>query len=244
MRRLPSLLFLATAMLIAAGCSDKVASTTLGGPAVVGTGSSVTEKRVLNPYTSVKITGAIVADVQLNDKSGVVVEAQPNIIPLVVTRVDGDQLIVEMSQNTSTTEPIKVHISTVSLQALDISGASTVKAGTFSNKSFTLTADGASKADLNGILGAAQLSASGASQITVVGSADSLKITADGASKVTTTDASVTTIAVECSAASTVRLGQADELNLKASGASTIHYTGTPKITNSISSEASTIGSG
>ncbi len=125
--------------------------------------------------------------------------------------------------------------------SIELSGASTAKVyGTLTTREMELDASGASNIIL-ALLEASKLDvdASGASRITVTGKAERLEADCSGASGLDLVNLSAVRASLDCSGASSAKLRVTEELSYEVSGASSLRYHGTPRITKSEVSGAS-----
>ncbi len=199
------------------GCSFRILS-----PAIQGSGVSKTEKRDVGNFGRIDASGAVQLEYTAGPAAPVEVTTDDNLLPLLITTVEGDTLKVYMKSNTSTKVGTKVKVSAPSLKQLTLSGACTGTLHGLDSK-------------------ALKLDANGASHITATGKADRLEIDASGASGIDTRDLTARSVHVSASGASTANVRADQELNANASGASTVHYKGSPSKVEQDSSGASHI---
>lgn len=183
---------------------------------VKGTGAARTEARAVGGFTSVSAGGAVALTITVGGATAVSVTADDNVLPLIRTRVKGDRLIIDSTDGYSPKTPVTIAITTPSLAALGLSGATTASATGLTGDRFALDLSGASKATLAGTAAAITIEASGASDL------DATKLAAQDAT-------------VAASGASQVRLAVARGLTVEASGASAVDYWGAPQVTKATS---------
>ena len=138
---------------------------------------------------------------------------------------------------------LKAYISVKTLDLIKAGGAVNITIeGGLKVPSLKLELSGAS--DLEGALtvsGELDARLSGASDITISGTADKVTIDANGASDVKAFDFTANTCFVDASGASTVRITADKEMSVKLSGASTVNYKGNATIRDIKTSGASSI---
>jgi hypothetical protein len=138
---------------------------------------------------------------------------------------------------------LKAYISVKNLDAIRASGASDIKIeGGLKADNLQLHLSGAS--DLTGQLNVSQkleVDLSGASDVTISGSADNISIDASGASELKAYDFKADTCSVEASGASGVQITVDKELSARLSGASSVNYKGSALIREIKTSGASNI---
>lgn len=199
--RLPWLLVIALASLLVTGCDEGWFS-----PGERGSGDLVTETRDLTGFDSIEVGSALDLDLRVHPEADfeVIVTFDDNIIEDVVTRVNGDTLVLDLdgSFNLEGDPDRKISVVMPALEAIDASGAADVSAsGTTS--AYSVDASGASQLDLRqleatdieiDVSGASDVdvfatgtvsgSASGASEVQVHGSPVSVLIDSSGVSSV------------------------------------------------------------
>lgn len=94
---------------------------------IKGSGNIVTQTRNLNQFEGVKTSGSIDIEV-MNDESQVVkVEADDNIVPYIITKVDNGLLTVHLKSNISYRNiNAKVYVSAPSITMLNVTGSGSI----------------------------------------------------------------------------------------------------------------------
>ncbi|MBL8623722.1 MAG: DUF2807 domain-containing protein [Myxococcales bacterium] len=183
---------------------------------VKGNGTARTEARAVGGFASVSAGGAVALTITVGGATAVSVTADDNVLPLIRTRVQGDRLIIDSTDSYSPKTPVRIAITTPTLTALGLSGASSATATGVTGSGLAVDLSGASKATLAGTTAAITIEASGAAEL------DTTKLAAQDA-----------TVAV--SGASHVALAVARGLTVEASGASMVDYWGSPAVTKATS---------
>jgi hypothetical protein len=177
-----------------------------------GSGRIITEKRTLSGFTAIEVGGAIEVEVSQSDSHSVEVSADDNILPTIITKVDGDILKIERHEgdlfNSST---VHVKISLPTLSGLELSGASHGSAKNIKTDKLNLEISGASKLIVSGTVSELQSEVSGASKL------DAKGLVADN-------------IEIECAGASKAMVHANISLKINAEGASKVVYSGSPKV--------------
>lgn len=190
-----------------AGCDGHIGV----GKHVVGSGNRKTEVRQVSDFTAIELGGAIEATVTVGDKPSITLDADDNILPLVLTKSEGGVLRIYTEGSTSAKNPIKATVLVPKLHRVDISGASEVSISGLTTDQFY--------ADL-----------SGASTLVALGEAASVEIEASGASKADLGGVKSKTASINGSGASTIVLASPDKIMGQLSGASTLNHSGNPNV--------------
>ncbi len=162
-----------------------------------------------------------------------------NIDDLIV-RKEGSTLVVRYEDNHNRKHDTYIDITMPVLHEINFSGASNSVVTGFSHEGvFKISLSGASvsQIDLDG--DATDLSLSGASTLTLIGSATELSAGISGASVLKAFNFPVNEAYVNASGASSVKVTVADKLNVVASGASSVLYRGSPDVTSNVSGGSS-----
>jgi hypothetical protein len=178
-----------------------------------GSGNIATEKRDLDGFRSVEVSGAFKVEIVAGKDFSVEVQADDNIIPLVDTHVSGETLYIELDKGVSTKNDMIVRLTAPNIDQVESSGASKVNLSDIRNDSLNIQASGASK-------------------IVVSGETSKLEIEISGASGVDAEQLRASNVRVDASGASKATVNATGELQAAASGASKILYTGEPATVN------------
>lgn len=188
-----------------------------------GSGMMKTEQRDLRDFTSVSVSGAIIADVHAGAEYSVKIEADDNMLQYVKTSVSGKVLSVSMKDGFSFRNgSVHVSISMPQVEGLEASGATTLNAS-----------------DVKGA--ALKLEVSGASHATIAGQVNRLDCDVSGASTLAAEWLVSKNAAVNCSGASNAHVHADESLDIDASGASHVSYSGNATNVNNQTSGVSSI---
>ena len=206
--RIPTLLLFAVTSLTLTACENGIIGT-----GERGSGDLVTETRDVGEFDAIEVGSAIKLDllVDPNAAQSVVVTFDDNIIDMVVTRVSGGTLVLEIdgSVNLTGSADRRIEVTANELVSLEASGASNVQA-TGTTDEFV------------------ELEASGASEVVVRGTTTSYRLDASGASNVDVRELTATDVDIDASGASNVDLYATGTVNGAASGASNLEIYGNP----------------
>lgn len=203
------------------------------GNSVTGSGVVVRELRETSPFSSVSVSSAIKLVLTQGSAYEVVVSADDNLLPLVVTKVSGSNLNIGLEPFTSLRryKEIVVYVTAPEFQSINCSGASEVKAtNMLSQESLIIKSSGASEVNLSVDARYLEVEGSGASEITMEGSAGSLMAKISGASEMKSYGLNCLMAEVELSGASDMWVYAAERVIGKASGASSLYVKGSATV--------------
>jgi hypothetical protein len=200
---------------------------------ITGSGMVVRELRETSPFSSVSVSSAIKLVLTQGSVYEVVVSADDNLLPLVVTKVSGSTLNVGLEPLTSLRryKEIVVYVTAPEIHSISCSGASEVNAtNALSQESLTIKSSGASEVNLRVDARYLKVEGSGASEITMEGSAGSLMAKISGASEMKSYGLNCLIAEVELSGASNMRVSADEKVIGKASGASSLCVKGNASV--------------
>jgi hypothetical protein len=97
---------------------------------ITGSGNIITEKRSVNHFDGVKLSGSMDMEIKEGDVPSVEVEADDNVLPYIVTNVSGGMFSVSYRPNTSFNNAhTKVYVTVPSLKKVSISGSGNITSG-------------------------------------------------------------------------------------------------------------------
>lgn len=196
-----------------------------GGNHIAGSGNVKTEKRDVGAFASVDVSGAYQVEIVCQKQPGLEVEGDDNILPLVQTYVKNGTLYITSDRGFNVKRPIRVRITTGSIEGLSSSGASMISLNGLKNDKLVIETSGASKIDAEG-------------------ETKTLDIESSGASKVDVQDLHAARVKVSLSGAGHANVYASEEVNADVSGAASITYYGEPKVVNKSVSGAGSINKG
>lgn len=187
-------------------------------------------ERYVDEFIGVEVSDAIEATITYSaTEQRVVVEANSNVHPYVLTRVVGGKLKIYMENNVTFKKnaTIKVHVTLPEIVLLKASGASEIIfANQIEANHIDIEASGAS--EISGILNTSStfINLSGASEVNFQGVSNLATFNLSGASKFESFNFQVNNLNADLSGASKAFVTVNTNLNLVASGASEFHYSG------------------
>jgi hypothetical protein len=186
-----------------------------------GSGRIISEKRTLSGFTAIEAGGAVDVEVSQSDSYSVEVSTDDNILPNIITKVEGETLhISRQDKDFFNNSTVHVKISLPKLSAIELSGASRGIANNIKSDKLNLEVSGASRLLMNGTVSELQSEVSGASKL------DAKGLIADN-------------VEIECSGASKAHVQANTSLKISAAGASKVVYSGTPKVVEESSGASS-----
>lgn len=204
--------------------------------ATLATQAQNKQTREVSSFSKIDASGAPTIIYQQSDSLSLIVEAEPNDLANIETRISDNTLFIKTTGQVK--NAYKIRISGNTLNSISASGATNFKtANTLKADSLVIEASGASNLNLFVNTHAIKTIVSGASDVTVEGSNDNLFADVSGASNFKSYKLASSKALVTSSGASTAKVFASQRLIANATGASTIKFKGEPK---EVSAEGST----
>lgn len=206
------------AFLAAAGCIDDINR-------IDGSGVALTTTYDVASFDEIEIGGAFDADISIQEgEPGVEITVDDNLEDRVEVEVRGDRLHVGFRRGSYDFDVTPTAVITVaSLDALEVSGASSATVDGLEADGFDLEVSGASEVEVDGSVTAElRVEGSGASDITFRGSAADLILDLSGASSGDFDSLVASSAEIDLSGASDAELGDIPTVTGDVSGASSL----------------------
>jgi hypothetical protein len=155
---------------------------------------------------------------------------------LTIEQTDGTLTIGQKpGLGVKTSEKIQYLLITDGLAAINLNGAFSLTATRYHTEQLAISADGDTTLDIQIETQQLRLTASGAFEGYLAGTAERFSLAASGAAEVQALDLQAKFVTVDLSGASEVLVAASDTLQVNTSGASEVGYQGQPKITGAAS---------
>jgi len=182
---------------------------------VKGSGKREVLKRQIEPFTSISTEGSFNVEVVCQKDPSLEIEADDNILPLIVVEVSNGVLRLKNTKIYSTKEPVVIRLTVPNLEGVSASGAGKFEISKVKSQKFVIESNGAT-------------------QIKVSGTTDNLNISANGAGAIDAHSLEASKAVVESRGVAKVDIDVSEQLDVTVSGPSTVTYQGDPKINKTI----------
>jgi hypothetical protein len=203
-----------------------------------GSGHVVTKEYHETGFRNIDISSSMKVYLTQGDNYEVRIEAEDNILDLIVVEKEGDKLILKFKNNVTVnpTKDIVIHITAPDFHELNASGAGGyVSTGVIKTNELSLDLSGATKVKLDVAVNNISIDASGASKIVLAGNATSLAVDGSGSTKVDAYELKTQQTHIDISGSGNANVYAERELNVEISGAGNVSYKGSPNISQDIS---------
>ncbi len=207
---------------------------------VTGNGQLETQTRDVSGFTSVLFAGLGDVTIVQGQNEGLTIEAESNIMPLIITTVQNGQLYIGFERQNwqdivRPTRSIKFTLSVKNLNDIEISGVGSLSANSLSGEDMTIKVDGAGGVTIKNLT-ASSLTAimSGAGNVDVSGKVTSLDATLSGVGNFSCGDLQAVSAKVNVTGAGGAKVWASDSLSVTITGAGSVSYYGSPAISKNI----------
>jgi hypothetical protein len=172
-----------------------------------GEGAVTSETRDTETFSRIESGGGIHLSVGIGPASTLQVQAQGNILPLIITEVVDGTLRIRSSKGFTTSERVDVTLSTPQLERIELTGGSRGTVDGLASQAF-------------------DVKLSGGSVLTATGTANTMTLGVSGGSVGELEGLTATTIKIDLSGGSRVEVRATDQVNGSASGGSRVSVAG------------------
>lgn len=216
-----------------------VSLTACGFVIIQGSGHVITEERAINNIHGVNLS----AYGELNIIQGAVesfsIQGDDNIISHIISKDRNGILFIEFDDKWGSyyraSETIQFNLTVKDIDAINFSGAGTIRSTSLDVDSLIITLSGAGDIDFRNLeIDTIEVILSGAGNVRLAGSAVNQKISFSGVGNYNSQDMSSKTAAISLTGAGNATVWVSDTLDVHISGAGSVSYYGHPQITKNI----------
>lgn len=232
--RIPLLLpFLA---LVLSGCD--IVDAGLRAERIRGSGKVIQENRDVRGFTGVELASVGDLSIQQGDRESLTIEAEDNILPRILTEVEGGKLIIRTERGVSISPTVPVHYTLTAreLSDLELSGSGDIRTNTIKSQDFRIRLSGSGGIRM-GELAASTLTTelSGSGSIEVPGKVASQRVRISGSGDYDGGNLQSQSADILVSGSGDSKVWARDELSVHVSGSGRVDYYGNPRVTKHVS---------
>jgi hypothetical protein len=200
---------------------------------VNGEGSPVDEERATNAFESFHLdcsADVVIHQIGLEDHAHVVVHAQENLLPFIITHVEGDKLVIDIEGCINATEEIEIEVFAPPLSKISNDGSGDINSSeTLHSEELEISNDGSGdiEVDFNG--SELSIDNDGSGDFEIAGVVDNLEIRNDGSGDIDTKDLEANEVEVVSHGSGSISVHVKDDLDIKLSGSGDVSYEGDPQ---------------
>lgn len=180
---------------------------------IKGNGIIKNESRVLADFKKLQIDGSYTVNLVCQEKPGIEIESDENIIKALETTVIDGVLNITTNQNISIRNPIKLKITTNDISKIKINGSADLQANGISASKIELEVNGSGSVIANGVV-------------------KDLLVSVSGSANISTTELVSENAVINISGSAYAKINVVKSLNINISGSGTVEYFGNPEVVN------------
>jgi hypothetical protein len=209
---------------------------------VYGDNNVVTKEREAGSFSGIRVSTGIDVYLKQDDNQSIKVEADENLHEYILTKVEGDVLVVYTEVNIRDAEAKKVYVTMKQVKSLNASSAGDI-IGQSPVKTDEIEIDASSAGDikLEVYTKEIEVDISSSGDVTLKGESDVLEADLSSAGNLNASELRVREAEVNVSSAGDADINVSEKLQARASSAGDVHYTGNPKYVDAHSSSAGSI---
>lgn len=227
------------AIVSTAGCGISV---NWDGPTVAGSGNIISDYRTLAEFDRIDVGGDFDVEVTVGEAQSIRLTGDDNLLPLVETKVRGNELEIDYDGSYRSRDDIKIAITVPRLSAIHSSGSSDVNVTGVRSAAFDAVVSGSSDLWVEGDFGDLNASVSGSGEITMAGTADDIDANVSGSGELDLFSVPARTARVVVTGSGEVGLDVKEDLRATVTGSGDVHYTGDPSVSSRITGSGSVHG--
>lgn len=194
-----------------------------------GNGDIRSEKRLVDNFTEIQLTGNYEIGLKKGPKGQVVIVTDSNLLQFIDTEVHNEVLIVESTKKIRSNEGIKIYVTYQELVSLKSIGASTIKSESpIISERFELEIPGASLVDLEVEVKDLEIMLAGAGSVKLKGRADNQTVSLRGVGNFEAFELESQSCEVTVSGMGGAEVNVKENLNARVNGVGSIKYRGNP----------------
>jgi hypothetical protein len=207
------------------------------GPRVRGTGPTESEVRTVNSFNRIdlKINAEVV--VTQGSPQQVRVEAQRNVLDVLETELNGDELQIEFGKvNIRDHDPIKVYITTPNLTEVQLSGSGKIRSGApLNTPTCVVDVSGSGEVELNFAQATSlRTNLSGSGEMRLSGISQSHNSSTSGSGRISAYNLATQDTYASITGSGRTYVQVSRTLNAEISGSGTVYYRGNPTVSTRI----------
>ncbi len=203
---------------------------------VRGNGDVITEDRSVSSFDAIRVSGSFEIFLEQGTSESLRIEADENLMDIIKTEVRSGILTIYTQGNIIHAESMKVYITFVNIDDIDISGAVELTGkGMLSFSDIDIEASGAAEIDLNLQADDLEIDLSGSTEVDLAGKASKMSLEVSGAAELFAEDFELERCDISISGAGSAIVNVRDELDVDISGAASVRYKGQPRVSQNVS---------
>ncbi|WP_217601755.1 head GIN domain-containing protein [Chitinophaga sp. GbtcB8] len=236
--KLPFLLLLAIPLCVAS-CD------VTGQNRVKGSGNVSKEERSVGEFKTLSVKGSMNVYVTQGPVKSAVIEAEDNIIPLILLEKEGDELVIRTKPHTNidTKRDMKVYVTTPDLSDIRLAGSGDIKLENQISNRDAIEVSVSGSGNVSGALNAPHVkgSISGSGDMSLSGESKELEIGIAGSGNFKGEDLMAETANINIAGSGNANVHASVTLDAKIAGSGNVYYKGSPQVSSKVVGSGSVI---
>ncbi|MEO0332345.1 MAG: head GIN domain-containing protein [Bacteroidota bacterium] len=214
------------------------------GPSVRGSGNVITEGRILDSFSRIEVEGAANIFISQGSDQTIEIEADDNIVPIITTKVRGDELEISSSQGYRSNNPVNVYVTIPEIEGIRIDGSGDVFGETsLGGNELELEIEGSGDMDLEVFYTQLSVESSGSGDFQMFGEVDDQNIRISGSGNYQARDLDSKNCDIRITGSGDAAVAASEFLKAEIRGSGNIRYYGSPEVDSSVSGSGNIISS-
>ncbi|MGB3589385.1 MAG: head GIN domain-containing protein [Tunicatimonas sp.] len=205
------------------------------GPTVRGSDNVITEGRILDSFSRIEVEGSANVIISQGANQQVEVEADDNIVPVITTKVRGNELEISNSRNYQSNNPVNVYITVPVVSAISVDGSGDVYGQTsLDGDELELDVSGSGDMDLEVFYTRLLVESSGSGDFQIVGKIVEQEIRMSGSGNYDAWELDSEICDIRISGSGDASVFASELLKAEIRGSGNIKYYGNPQVESSV----------
>jgi Putative auto-transporter adhesin, head GIN domain len=197
---------------------------------VTGAGDNVEEERIVTEFSAIDVqcsADIIIKDRILSDKNKVVVKAQANILPMIVTRVIGNKLVIDMEGCIMNSNAIEVYVYVNEISEINLGGSGNIRSeNALRGDVMEINLSGSGNINLMLRTNVAEVNLNGSGDIKLDGTVNKAEFESHGSGDIEAASLKSERATVSSHGSGDISVNASEEMELNLNGSGNILYSG------------------
>ncbi len=207
--------------------------TTMSAQSVKGNGNLINSTRQVNNFNSIGVSGSFDVELRHGKEGKIEIEIEENLLPYLITEVDGKHLKIRWKRNARIRTKRGVHLVVhfKNLEDIGLSGSGdVVSRDPIKSETFSAAVSGSGDMELNVVAKSVSLAVSGSGDMELEGSCDEFSAAVSGSGDIDAIDLKAKNADVSVSGSGEMTVYASEKLKARVAGSGGVEYKGSPRI--------------
>jgi hypothetical protein len=229
-----------TGIIITAAAILVMATSCIRFTGISGSGNVISEERKVESFNSISVSAGLNLFIKQDGSETLKIEAEDNIVPLIITEVKNGKLEIHYKQFLSlgftATRPVNIYVTVKELNEIKASSGASVKTEEINSGDIKVSLSSGASGTLIVKSASIDANASSGTLIRISGKTDSQNIRLSSGGSYDALDLISKSAVADVSSGASAKINASDKLDVNISSGGIVQYKGTPKVSSNISS--------